>query len=113
MSIKIKAEKELAMGEKLYRIVSIDALKENELPKRYTKALGAVYLTTYKKGDEWLWVRNSTGASLLTKKGKFISPEKMEEVLNTCKEAGILLRKVYLELEVENEGWEGEETFVI
>jgi len=111
MSIIIKIKKELTFGGKLCKIISIDALKENELPRRYTKALGAVYLSTYNNGDKWLLVKDSSGESLLTKKGSFISPKKMEEVLNTCKKAGMLLRKVYLE--IENEGWEGEETFVI
>ena len=113
MSIEIRIKKEVTMGEKFCKIVSIKALRKEELPKRYTEMKGSVYLTTYKNGGEWLWVKDSTGASLLTKKWDWISPERMEEVLSTCKKAGLLLRKIYLELEVENEGWEGEETYII
>jgi len=111
--IEIKVKKELTSGEKLCKIVSIKAMKKEELPKKYTKALGAVTLAKYSNGDEWLWVKDSTGASLLTKKGEVVSLKKMRKVLNICKKAGILLKRTYLELEIENEGWEGEETFVI
>ena len=113
MSITIRIKKELTFGEKFCKIVAIEALRKEELPKKYTDMKGSVYLTTYKNGGEWLWVKDSTEQSLLTKKGDWISPEKMDEVIYTCKKAGALLRETYLELELENEGWEGEETYII
>ena len=113
MSIKIKTEKKIIRGEKFYKIVGVKALQKEELPKKYTELLGSVCLKIYKNDDEWLWVRDSTGLSMLVRKGDLVPSEKMEKITDTCKKAGVLLRKINLELKVENEGWEGEETFVI
>jgi len=111
--IKIKTEKCLVRGEKCRKVIDIECLSGENLPKQYTSGRGP--------GNEYIWkdgrdlYSNTTGyhAEFFLGKEATYPQAEFDQKLEFIRKCGDRLREINSQLAKENAGWEGVETFVI
>jgi hypothetical protein len=109
MKIRIETEKVIAnpgndsKGHRMRRIMNIEALRENELPKEYLKEPPFCYLSA---GGSHLYLHesgvNKRGRVLLL--GTCLEEQEFQEVWKVIKQAGERLHEI-------NSRWSGKEVF--
>ena len=105
MSIIIKAEKIKTVDGPKYKIISFEALKQHELPKRYLKELPNMYKLY--NTDSRLAVHTNNRNTYM-KAGDIYSAEDLEALLKDVGLCGERLRNINDEIRKECEGWQGE-----
>ena len=116
MSIIIKTEKIIVRGEQKRRITSVSALRKEELPSEYTEGESVYFFTddidlhnSNEIGGNYFLTSKTTGAG----KESILSEAEFHRRLEIVKRCGNRLQEINARLKKENEGWHGEETFVI
>lgn len=105
--IKVTFKKVLRKGEKRCEYVSCEALCSDDLPERYLSKTPNCY-----KLHSTLVINTEHNTVQLSPKDRF-DPAHTQMLLNTIRKCGKRLHEINKELEVENEGWEGEYTVCI
>lgn len=106
----IKTEKVLHLGGKFRKILSVEGLSKESLPKKYTLADGPyVYFDTNSKGVRFLCVCETTYRSIPT--DALMEEEEFQRCMVTINNACSRLEEMYLELEELEKTWHGEEEF--
>ena len=109
--IKIEAEKIVVRGEKRVKIFKIEALGEDDLPKKYLELAGAISARLMRKGS-----RLTTSINIVDGPGyswpllaeeETMTPEEFSDAIEKIYKAGNLLQEINAELALGNEGWSG------
>ena len=108
--IRIETEKIISKGEKKIKVLGIEALEEEQLPLRYLKREGSIWLSPCRSE---LRTKGRIGYITLLKINQAYTSERFEKNLESIRAAGELLKKINAELAEENAGWEGKEVYVI
>lgn len=107
MAIKIHTKKIKTIDGPRYRVVEIEALPTTRLPRAYVGSA-----PWCRSQDKTLYVC-SIESSYYVHVGHSFSKEQFEKIINDLRKCGENLRRVNQEIAAKNEGWEGEETFVV
>ena len=103
MKLEIIVEKIIIRGEQQVRIIKVAGLDRLELPVKYCKSEGSVFVH---KGNLMYGM-----SSTLLDQGGCKNLTKFQEVTDICKKAAASLKKINKELGEKNRGWEGKTTF--
>lgn len=110
MAIEIRTRKEVnSAGEKGYRVLSVEALEEDQLPKMYLNDVPRVCL---RHEDLILWQEKDKNWPLWVRKDAFYAEAEMAERNTIIMEAGQRLHDINVKLARERAKWQGTVTFV-
>ena len=102
--LRITTEKIIVRGEKFFKVLEIEALKYDELPKEYTSESPNVYKVSNGKND---YLMKGGNTCLLSKFLQYSEKDFFAHI-EFISSAVVRFREIDARLKIENKNWEGQ-----